>query len=250
MQKEAAAFLSHSLEYARRITDLPLLVRMDAGNDALENLNVFCLSEEVDFIIKRNLRRESPEEWLKIARKDGMCYEEREGKRVYLGSMEWTDKKLERPIRVVYQVIERIVEADGQILLVPKIEVQVFFTTLRCPPWQVIKLFRDHAISEQFHSEPKTDLNLERLLSGKFATNDLVLCTGLVAYNLLGAIGQISIQEPDAPLRKTESMVSDIPAYLRDVVGIKCCEPMFPFKLCTWEALFELHVITRKWNRL
>lgn len=113
VQKEAAAFLSHSLEYARRITDLPLLVRMDAGNDALEKLNV-CLSEEVDFIIKRNLRRESPEEWLKIARKDGMCYEEREGKRVYLGSMEWTDKKLERPIRVVYQVIERTVEADGQ----------------------------------------------------------------------------------------------------------------------------------------
>ncbi len=99
-------------EYARRITDLPLLVRMDAGNDALENLNV-CLNEEVDFIVKRNLRRESPEEWLMIAKQDGMCCEEREGKRVYLGSMEWTDKKLERPIRVVYQVIERTVEADG-----------------------------------------------------------------------------------------------------------------------------------------
>lgn len=57
--------------------------------------------------------------------------------------------------------------------------------------------------------------------------------------NLLRAIGQISIQEPDAPLRKTQSMVSDIPAYLRDVVGIKCHEPMFPFKLGTWEALFR-----------
>lgn len=96
VQKEAAAFLSHSLEYARRITDLPLLVRMDAGNDALENLNV-CLNEEVDFIIKRNLRRESPEEWLKIARKDGMCYEEREGKRVYLGSMEGPTKSWSAP---------------------------------------------------------------------------------------------------------------------------------------------------------
>ena len=73
-----------------------------------------------------------------------MCCEEREGKRVDLGSMEWTDKKLERPIRLVYQVIERTVEADGQILLVPKIEVHVFFTKVRCPPWQVIKLFRTH----------------------------------------------------------------------------------------------------------
>lgn len=42
-EKEAAAFPSHSLEYARRITNLPLLVRMDAGNDALENFE--CLPE-------------------------------------------------------------------------------------------------------------------------------------------------------------------------------------------------------------
>jgi hypothetical protein len=39
------------------------------------------------------------------------------------------------------------------------------------------------------------------LPSGKFVTNDLVLCAGLVAYNLLRAIGQISLQEPDAPIR-------------------------------------------------
>ncbi|MDT3425279.1 hypothetical protein J2Z22_000795 [Paenibacillus forsythiae] len=71
VQKEAAAFLSHSLDYARRIANSPLLVRMDAGNDALENLNV-CLNENVDFIVKRNLRRESPEESLMIARQDGM----------------------------------------------------------------------------------------------------------------------------------------------------------------------------------
>ncbi|MFD2880648.1 hypothetical protein ACFTAO_39445 [Paenibacillus rhizoplanae] len=48
LQKEAAAFLSHSLDYARCITDLPLLVRLDAGNDALENLNV-CLNEKGGF---------------------------------------------------------------------------------------------------------------------------------------------------------------------------------------------------------
>ncbi len=52
-----------------------------------------------------------------------------------------------------------------------------------------------------YNSELKTDLNLERLPSGKFATNDLVLCAGLVAYNLLRVIGQISLQESDAPVR-------------------------------------------------
>ncbi|USG65756.1 transposase [Brevibacillus ruminantium] len=188
------------MELARRATNQPLLVRMDAGNDAIENLNV-CLDAKVDFIIKRNLRRESPESWLAIAKQDGMCCEEREGKRVYLGAMIWEDKKLLRPIRVVYQVIERTMEADGQILLTPSVEAQVFFTTLQCAPSQAIRLYRDHATSEQFHSELKTDLNLERLPSGKFATNDLVLCAGLFAYNLLRAIGQISLQEPDAPVK-------------------------------------------------
>ncbi len=200
VQKEADAFLTQSLEFARRVTDRPLLVRMDAGNDALVNLNV-CLEQNVDFLVKRNLRRESPEEWLLIAKQDGMCCEERDGKKVYLGSMTWTDKNLKRPIRVVYQVIERTIEANGQLLLVPEIDVQVFFTTLTCSPWQVIQLYRDHATSEQFHSELKTDLNLERLPSGKFATNDLVLCAGLVAYNLLRIIGQLSLQAPDAPVK-------------------------------------------------
>jgi hypothetical protein len=200
VQKEADAFLLHSLELTRRATDQALLVRMDAGNDALVNLNV-CLEHGVDFIVKRNLRKESPEEWLMIARQDGMCCEERAGKQVYLGAMAWTDRKLSRPIRVVYQVIERTMTADGQLLLVPEIEVQVFFTTLTCSPWQVIGLYRDHATSEQFHSELKTDLNLERLPSGKFATNDLVLCAGLFAYNLLRILGQISLQQPDAPVK-------------------------------------------------
>ena len=39
----------------------------------------------------------------------------------------------------------------------------------------MIALYRDHATSEQFHSEFKTDLDIERLPSGKFATNALVM---------------------------------------------------------------------------
>jgi hypothetical protein len=59
----------------------------------------------------------------------------------------------------------------------------------------------DHGTSEQFHSEIKTDLDLERLPAGKFATNDLVLHTGLFAYNLLRIMGQESLREDDAPIR-------------------------------------------------
>ncbi|MDX9835617.1 MAG: transposase [Desulfobulbus sp.] len=68
-------------------------------------------------------------------------------------------------------------------------------------PEQVIALYRDHATSEQFHSEFKTDLDLERLPSGKFAPNALVMALGAFAYNILRAIGQIGLLGQFAPIR-------------------------------------------------
>jgi len=64
---------------------------------------------------------------------------------------------------------------------------------------QIQKLYNNHGTSEQFHSELKTDLNLERLPSGKFATNAIVLNLGTFAYNLLRIIGQESLRENDYP---------------------------------------------------
>ena len=49
----------------------------------------------------------------------------------------------------------------------------------------VIALYADHATHEQFHAEIKTDLDLEHLPSGKFATNDLILTLAAMAYNLV-----------------------------------------------------------------
>lgn len=60
----------------------------------------------------------------------------------------------------------------------------------------------NHGTMEQFHSEIKTELDLERLPSSKFATNDLALHFGLFTYNLLRIIGQESLQVNDQPLRK------------------------------------------------
>jgi len=55
---------------------------------------------------------------------------------------------------------------------------------------------------EQFHSEIKSELDLERLPSGKFATNSLVLHLGMLAYNLLRLSGQESLNAATQPLRK------------------------------------------------
>ncbi len=61
------------MRLAGLLSDAPLLVKsetslreMDSGNDSADNLSIL-IEEDVDFIIKRNLRRESPEEAKAIA---------------------------------------------------------------------------------------------------------------------------------------------------------------------------------------
>ncbi|WDM02985.1 IS1380 family transposase [Alicyclobacillus cycloheptanicus] len=203
VQKGTAAFLRESIGYARQVTDLPLLVRMDAGNDSAENIAI-CQAEDskADFIIKRNLRKESVDAWLITAQQHGTCEEPRPGKKVYQGSLLCPVKSVSQPVRMVFEVIERTTTADGQMLLVPEIEVSAYWTSLPDAPAVIIQLYREHAVMEQFHSEIKTDLDAERLPSGKFATNSLVLHFVVVAYNLLRVIGQESLKRGDSPLRK------------------------------------------------
>jgi len=200
-QKGTDAFLDQSIQYARRITDRKLLVRMDAGNDSLNNLRVCHRHPDTDYIIKVNLRKTPKEMWLHIAETKGVACEQREGKTEYVGVIEFQEKGFDRKLRQVFHVIRRTMDRDGQLLLIPEIEVNVYWTSLRCAPWRVIELYRDHGTSEQFHSEIKTDLDLERLPAGKFATNNLVLHAGLFAYNLLRIMGQESLREDDAPIR-------------------------------------------------
>jgi hypothetical protein len=66
------------------------------------------------------------------------------------------------------------IDRHGARLLVPDITIEGWWTSLGecvCGDAKVIALYCDHATSEQFHSEFKTDLDIERLPSGKFATN-------------------------------------------------------------------------------
>lgn len=200
-QKGTPNFLKETLKYARRITEKPLLVRMDAGNDSAENVNLYP-DEGIDFIVKRNPRQESKEDWLAYAKKHGKADHQRQGKVVYRGSY-WTKPNgYEKKVRLVYEVTERTIEADGQILLMPDIELNTYYTRIGDRPETIIALYQDHGTMEQFHSEYKTELDLERLPSGRFETNDLVMHIGLLAYNILRLIGQESLRKHDAPLRK------------------------------------------------
>lgn len=89
-QKGTPNFLVEVLKLARQITDKPLLIRLDSGNDSADNIGIFmeeCFrGDRVHFIIKRNIRKENPREWLdKVG---GVCTNvksSREGKKEYIG---------------------------------------------------------------------------------------------------------------------------------------------------------------------
>ena len=207
-QKNTPEFLRETLSLCHQLTDKPLLVRMDAGNDASENLGI--LIEDGDwFVIKRNLRQESKQEWLEIVRD---CCKDirhpREGKTVYVGAS-WKDiaykteagEKKTICLRVGYEVIERTIDKKGQVLLVPDSEVNTWWTNLGWTDDEIMDAYHAHGESEQYHSELKTDMDVERLPSGKFETNELVLELAMVSYNILRMIGQESLKYKQADKR-------------------------------------------------
>lgn len=204
-QKNTDIFLRDAILYAKGLTSQPLLVRLDSGNDSVDNMRV-CYAEETssDFIIKRNLRNEKLSFWKAIAQRDENYKPEepRDGKKVYTGSVYWDIKELGRKVRIVYKVIERTITATGQILLVPELEVQTWWTSLDLSEEEIISLYEAHGTCEQFHSEIKTDMDLERLPSGRFDTNGLVLELAVLAYNILRIIGQESLKKDDVAIKR------------------------------------------------
>ena len=71
----------------------------------------------------------------------------------------------------------------GQYFIVPDIELGTYWTNTSLPDETVIDLYHAHGESEQYHSEIKTDMDVERLPSGKFESNKLVLELTMIAYN-------------------------------------------------------------------
>ncbi|WP_260296034.1 IS1380 family transposase [Sedimenticola hydrogenitrophicus] len=209
-QKDTPALLDRALRHARQITDQPLLLRLDGGNDSIENIDlvlehnqVFADRTPVDFLIKWNPRKESKDDWLAYAEQHGRWETPRDGKRVAIFSVDhqrqW--KGYEYRVRRVMRLVERTIDKKGQLLLTPEIELEGWWTSLSIDEPAVIQLYADHGTSEQFHSEFKTDLDIERLPSGKFATNALVLGASMLAYNILRWVGQNGLLGPDSPKR-------------------------------------------------
>ena len=109
-----------------------------------------------------------------------------------------------RPVRRVLRLIERRVDARGQITIAPEVELAGWTTSLAADQFNcadIMALYADHGTHEQFHSEFKTVLDLTRLPSGKFDTNYLVCQPAAIAMNILRLIGQRGLLGPDTPVR-------------------------------------------------
>ncbi len=190
-----------------------LLVRLDSGHDAKDTrvwLYAVDSPLQIDFLIKWNPRKEASyankQKWLEYAEQQGASthWENlREGKRVATFSV-YVEEEHEGKTyttRRIMQVTERTIDKYGQALLIPDLSIEGWWTTLDLFYQEILALYRDHATSEQFHSEIKTDLDLERLPSGKFASNTLILTLGLFTYNMLRWIGLEGLLGADSPVR-------------------------------------------------
>lgn len=189
----------------------PILLRLDAGFDSLDLMRTVEAFNsagvpQVDFLIKWNPRSTNVAEL--AARLDAdptTCWQQpREGKRVAVWEQQVAVPSVERPVRRVLRLIERRIDAKGQMLIAPDIELEGWTTSLPTGQFgaqQIIDLYADHGTHEQFHAEFKTDLDLERLPSGKFATNYLVCQLAALAMNILRLMGQRGLLGPDAPVR-------------------------------------------------
>jgi len=202
-QKGFVDFIKRVLSGAKELTKQPLLVRADSGNDAQETLVVLEDAEKTLYIVKWNPRGSDVLVWRDRVFAEGVVKTPRPGKRVGTMVIEERRKINEKPytFKRIVRVIERTIDRNGQFLLAPEVTLEGWWTDLAMEPEDVIELYRQHATSEQFHSEFKTDLDLERLPSGKFATNALVMALGAFAYNILRFIGQTGLIAPFGPVR-------------------------------------------------
>ena len=176
-----------------------ILIRLDSAFDAAENY-AMARAEGVDFLVKGNPAH-MRWDWLEEAEAlSGRAWTRtgRNRRETYLSRMEMREFEGKLiPVRRVLKITKRLMwdledVPPGQRLLLrrwPKYEMETWVTSLDLPGDKLVDLYCEHATAEQYHSEIKSELDLERMPSGTFKTNALVLGLGMLAYNVLRLLG-------------------------------------------------------------
>ena len=251
-QKGMPEFLEGLFEDLKKLQlKAPILLRLDSAHDAAVNFEIFEKYSELGFyfLIKRNLRQEMKESYLALARRTGRKAPSREGKNVFYGELHHrnpqNDEKLPA-VPMIYKVTERLTDNKGETLLIPEIEVETYWTNLPLEAEDVIELYHDHGTSEQFHSELKTDMNVERLPSGKFDANKLYLACAMLAFNILRNLGQLMVKNRNLAPIKIKGLRRRLRTVIRDIIFIACKHVKHSGKQtlkfgrdCPWFELFR-----------
>lgn len=210
------AFFIETIKRASEITDKQLLARFDSGNDAMINAVHFANMEGVNFIIKRNIRSKQSRPRLieEVLNNYSFKADPQAFTSLYHYEKEVLVKYYEKEIaisadiRQVYSVVEIRADKNGQLLLEPKYEIHSWWTDLekeKYPLEEIIALYKDHATCEQFHSEFKSELDIEKMPSGKFLTNELIVSMAQVTFNIIRFIGEEALASNTFPLKRKVS---------------------------------------------
>jgi hypothetical protein len=249
-QKGTELFLYETIDFLKELGILDRVIfRMDSGNDAAANIRILNKAG-VRFIIKRNPRKEVKLQWLDTAKSLGEGEEVRPGKTVYTGSTShiqpagFTQQDI--PVEIAFEITERSIDKNGQMLLINNIELATYWTNIGEATSSIVWGYHNHGTSEQFHSELKTDLDVERLPSGKFRVNSLILTLSMCAFNALREIGMKMLDfKEDAPV-KMNVQRKRMSSVLRDMIYIGCKMVKHSGSLilkfgrnCKWFELFK-----------
>ena len=213
----AVEFMDRCFKMIKRI-GIPMeriLVRVDSGHDASDFLDI-CMKNKVRFIVKRNHRRAKYAHIVQNIRETETPIEDEERKifRTYYQlnhEMKPVNTKY-RALNCVFQLVEQHLAAENTKWLIPPeeypYELHSYWTNLEVTgengeidesitAQTCVFLYRKHATSEQYHSELKTDMDMELLPSKYFATNKLFLQLSAFSFNMLRRIGDEAVRIDD-----------------------------------------------------
>ena len=193
-----------------------ILIRLDSGNDSDKNIVGLTSIPNSRFIVKYQPRGRNVKEMKRTLTEYVMKNFSRKikvdnGTTRYFAEQKSIAKIVNEDntihtveCRKILSVVEITKDLNtGEELLIPYRSLHMWRTNLpktKYPAKRILDLYKDHGTSEQFHSEFKTDLNIERLPSYKYLTNQLVLHVSQITFNILRIIGEKAIQITNSKL--------------------------------------------------
>ena len=221
-QKDSIPFVNKVLNATSEILSLEdynkVLCRFDSGHDSVDTVN--ALNK------KKSRRNDYPEDLLEKAK--SLCdkkesYSFRSTNVYYgyfTGMCPYKKEKVIDKAQIAFMIKEFNEDKKGNTLLFPDIEVNLYWTNLAEDAQTIVSLYKDHGTSEQYHSEIKSDLNFEKLASGKYRVNKMLLASLTNAYNILRIIGEVTLLNqlylPEGTTGKRDRI--RIKTVLRDII--------------------------------